>query len=82
MKMIDIKDFMNYNYPTGLTTSPDGKHGAFAVVNISEAEDSYNSCLWVMDMESGEYRKLTSGNKERKFIWLDNETLLFTANRD
>jgi len=82
MKMIDIKDFMNYNYPTGLTTSPDGKHGAFAVVNISEEENSYNSCLWVMDMESGEYRKLTGGNKERKFIWLDNETLLFTANRD
>ena len=82
MRTIDIKDFMNYNYPTGLVTSPDGAHGAFAVVNISESGNSYDSCLWIMDMENGEYKKLTSGGKERKFIWLDNETLLFIANRE
>lgn len=82
MRTIDIKDFMNYHYPTGLTTSPDGKHGAFAVVNISEEENCYNSCLWMMDLKTGEYRKLTGGNKERKFLWLDNETLLFQANRE
>ena len=82
MRTIDIKDFMNYNYPTGLVTAPDGKHGAFAVVNINESGNSYDSCLWIMDMESGDYRKLTSGGKERKFIWLDNETLLFVSNRE
>ncbi len=82
MMNIGIKDFMNYHYPTGLVTSPDGKHGAFAVVNINEEENRYDSCLWVMDMESGEYRKLTYGNQERKFLWLDNETLMFTANRE
>lgn len=82
MKNIGIKDFMNYNYPTGMVTAPDGKHGAFAVVNISEADDSYDSCLWVMDLETGGYRKLTNGKKERKFLWLDNETILFPANRE
>ena len=82
MKKIGIKDFMEYNYPTGMTTAPDGKHGAFAVVNVNEADNCYDSCLWIMYMESGEYRKLTNGKKERKFIWMDNETILFASNRE
>lgn len=82
MKKIGIKDFIEYNYPTGISTSPDGKHGVFAVVNVNEADNCYDSCLWVMDMESGEYRKLTNAKKERKFIWLDNETVLFVSNRE
>ena len=82
MKNIGIKDFMNYKYPTGITTSPDGKHGAFAVVTVNETDNCYDSNLWIMDTESGEYKKLTSGKNDRKFIWLDNETVLFVANRD
>ena len=82
MKNIGIKDFMEYNYPTGLVTAPDGKHGAFAVVNVNESDNCYDSCLWVMDMESGAARKVTNGKKERKFLWLDNETLLFASNRE
>lgn len=82
MKNIGIKDFMNYQYPTGIVTAPDGKHGAFAMVTVNEAENRYDSCLWIMDMESCEYKKLTNGKNERKFIWLDNEQVLFVANRD
>lgn len=82
MKKIGIKDFIEYNYPTGITTAPDGKHGVFVVVNVNEADNCYDSCLWVMDMENGEYRKLTNARKERKFIWLDNETVLFASNRE
>ena len=82
MKNIGIKDFMNYKYPTGITVAPDGKHGAFAVVTVNEAENKYDSCLWVMDMESGKYHMLTSGKNERKFIWLNSEELLFAANRE
>ena len=68
MKNIGIKDFMEYNYPTGLVTAPDGKHGAFAVVNVNEKDNCYDSCLWVMDMESGASRKVTNGKKERKIF--------------
>lgn len=39
MKKIDIRDFMNYHYPTGLTAAPDGKHGVFAVVDVNEKEN-------------------------------------------
>ena len=82
MRNIGIKDFMEYNYPTGMVTAPNGKYGAFAVVNVNEKDNCYDSCLWVMDMESGASRKLTNGRKERKFIWLNDETLMFASNRE
>ena len=82
MKSIGIKDFMNYKYPTGITVAPDGKHGAFAVVTVNESENKYDSCLWVMEMESGNHRMLTSGKNERKFIWMNSEEILFVANRE
>lgn len=82
MKKIDIRDFMNYNYPTGMKTSPDGKHGAFAVVNANGDDNRYDSCLWVMDLPGGEYRKLTNGNNERSFAWLDDETVMFISDRE
>lgn len=68
MKKIDIRDFMNYHYPTGLTAAPDGKHGAFAVVDVNEKENCYDSCLWIMDLSDGSVRKLTSGRKREEFF--------------
>lgn len=82
MKKIGINDFTFYNYPTGITASPDGKHAAIAEVNANEKDNTYDSCLWIHDTESKKTRKLTSGKKERTFIWLDNETLLFTSDRE
>ena len=82
MKKIDIRDFMNYHYPTGLTAAPDGKHGVFAVVDVNEKEKRYDSCLWTMDLFDGSVRKLTSGRKERNFSWIDGETLLFAGCRE
>ena len=82
MKHIGINDFTFYNYPTCMTVSPDGKHGIIPVVNVNETDNCYDSCLWVMDTESGEYKKLTNGKKERNFIWLDNENVLFISSRD
>lgn len=82
MKLIGVNDFVNYTYPTGMVTSPDGKYGAFAVVHANEEDNCYDSCLWLYDIEAGKARQLTSGKKERNFIWFDNETILFTANRE
>lgn len=82
MKKIGIEDFMNYSYPTGMAVSPDGKHGAFAVVNVNGRENGYDSSLWIMELESGGYRRLTFGGKERAFVWLDEETLLFSSVRE
>lgn len=82
MKNITISDFVNYHYPTCAVSSPDGKHVAMAVVDANEKDNRYDSCLWIMDTETGDYKKLTNGKKERNFIWLDSETLLFISDRE
>ena len=77
MKQIDIRDFTNYHYPTIFTPAPDGKHAVMAVVDASEKDNCYESCLWLYDMETKKTSRLTSGKKERTFIWMDSETVLF-----
>ena len=61
MKNITISDFVNYHYPTCAVSSPDGKHVAMAVVDANEKDNRYDSCLWIMDTETGDYKKLTNG---------------------
>ena len=82
MKQIDIRDFTNYHYPTIFTPAPDGKHAVMAVVDASEKDNCYESCLWLYDMETKKTSRLTSGKKERTFIWMDSETVLFIADRE
>ena len=54
----------------------------FAVVDVNEKENCYDSCLWTMDLSDGSVQKLTSGRKERNFSWIDGETLLFAGCRE
>lgn len=82
MRQIGIDDFTFYHYPTCMTAAPGGKHAAMAVVEINEKENCYDSNLWLYDAEDGFLRQLTSGGKERNFLWLDAETILFIADRD
>lgn len=82
LKKIDVKDFMNYRYPTNLALSPDGRNAAFAVVTVNEEDNCYDSCLWLYDLEKNCLRQLTGGRRERNFTWLDSDTILFTGNRE
>ena len=58
MKQIDIRDFTNYHYPTIFTPAPDGKHAVMAVVDASEKDNCYESCLWLYDMVKRSLRSL------------------------
>lgn len=40
----------------------------FAVVDVNEKENCYDSCLWTMDLFDGSVRKLTSGRKGEEFF--------------
>ncbi len=82
MRNVKITDFENFKYPTNLAMSPDGKYGVFAVVEPSVEDNVYHSNLWLYKDETKEISKLTSGKKERNFVWIDNKTILFTGNRE
>ena len=82
MENLKLKDFLDYTFLSGLELSPDKNQAAF-VVHSSDFEDNkYLSNIWLFNCTSLDYKKLTSLNEEKSFIWLDNNTVLFQALRD
>ena len=82
MENLKLKDFLDYTFLSGLELSPDKNQAAF-VVHTSDFEDNkYLSNIWLFNCTTLEYKKLTSLNEEKNFIWLDNNTVLFPALRD
>ena len=47
MKPIELKDFLNYRFLSGLRYAPEGGRAAFAVSVANEESNSYDSCLWL-----------------------------------
>ena len=78
MESIQIKDFLQYRFLSGVSYAPNGKRAAFVVSNCNEEENSYESRLWLYD---GGFRQLTDLGKEGSFIWETDDTILFPAVR-
>lgn len=82
MENLKLKDFLDYKFLCGIALSPDKKYGAFTVNKADYDSNKYLSNIWVINRLTYEYRKLTSLNSEKTFIWLNNETILFPSLRD
>lgn len=82
MENLKLKDFLDYTFLSGLELSPVKNHAAFAVHTMDYDDNKYLSNIWIYNCLTEEYKKLTSMNKEKSFIWLDNDTLLFQSLRD
>nr|WP_312577824.1 S9 family peptidase [Sedimentibacter sp.] len=82
MESLKLKDFLDYKFLSGLELSPNKNFGAFVVHSSDYDENKYLSNIWIYDCLSSEYRKLTTMNSEKNFIWLNNDILLFPSTRD
>lgn len=82
MRNIAIDDFKNYKFLSGIEHAPDGNHAAFVLHEVDMEGNKYLSNLHLLDVKSGETRKLTAFNKESSFKWLDAENILFTTIRE
>lgn len=82
MENLKLKDFLDYRFLSGLELSPNKKYGAFVVHSSDYDENKYLSNIWIYNCLSSECRKLTTMNSEKKFIWLNNDILLFPSTRD
>ena len=79
MNPIELKDFLNYRFLSGLKYAPDHSKAAFAVSIANEEENNYESRLWLY--ENGQMKQLTALGKEKAFWWLDSDRLIFPAVR-
>lgn len=82
MENLKLKDFLDYNYLSGMEISPDEKNIGFVVHKADYDENKYNSNIWIMNKESKRYFRLTGMDEERSFIWLNNSNILFSGMRD
>lgn len=82
MENLKLKDFLDYNYLSGMEISPDEKNIGFIVHKADYDENKYNSNIWIMNKESKRYFRLTGMDEEKSFIWLNNSNILFSGMRD
>lgn len=81
MKKIEIDSFLQFQFVSNPTFSPDGKYVAFVVSTANKAQNTYLGDLYVYDLEKKQVRRLTSGGDAKTYTWTKNNTLLFPALR-
>ena len=79
MQPIELKDILTYKYLSDPRYNPSRTRAAFVVSTANEAENSYESRLWLY--EDGAVKQLTDLGKERGYHWLDDDRLIFPAVR-
>lgn len=81
-KNLHLEDFTKYTFLSGIKHSPDGKHACF-ISHVADLEDNgYQSHLWIYDLQNDNSFQLTGLGKERSFVWLTDEEILFSAIRN
>ena len=82
MEKLKLDDFTRYTFLSGLEFNPGGSHACFIVHTADLEENGYKSNLWLYDVSNGRYSQLTAFDKEKGFIWLDDEHILFPGMRN
>jgi len=82
VEKLKLDDFTRYTFLSGLEFNPGGSHACFIVHTADLEENGYKSNLWLYDVSNGRYSQLTAFDKEKGFIWLDDEHILFPGMRN
>jgi len=82
MKKIAINDLLNFRFPSAPAFSPDGTMAAYVVQEPSLEENRYLGNIWLLDVQTGQNRQLTSGGDAKSFRWTEKGTILFPAARN
>lgn len=82
MERIQIDEFVNFQFLSNLQLSPNGEKAAFVVSKSNEERNGYVAGIWVLDLKTKTYRRLTAGKDERSYLWLDDNAILFASRRE
>ncbi len=80
MKPIALDEFYRFRFLSHPCFSPSGKSAAFVLTEIDRKKDAYRSFLYTM--KDGQISRLTSAGEERSFLFSDDDTILFPADRE
>ena len=80
LKPIAVDDFCAVRSLANVTFSPAGTSACFTVSQAKKEKNCYESRLYLL--KDGAVRPLTGGGKESSFCYLDENTVLFAADRE
>ena len=80
LKPIAVDDFCAVRSLANVTFSPAGTSACFTVSRAKKEKNCYESRLYLL--KDGALRPLTGGGKESSFCYLDENTILFAADRE
>lgn len=82
-RQIEADDLFKLKFLQGAALSPDGKKVVYAVSHYDEESDSDKVALWLLDLESGASRQMTSGDhQENSLSWSpDSKSIGFVSDR-
>ena len=80
LKPIAVDDFCAVRSLANVTFSPAGTSACFTVSRAEKEKNCYESRLYLL--KDGAVRLLTGGGKESSFCYLDENTVLFAADRE
>ncbi len=79
MKNIMLDTWLDFRFISNVKGSPSNDKFAFVVSKADLKKDTYENNIWV---QSSDRRfQLTAFNQESFYIWLDDETILFSSGR-
>lgn len=83
-RLLDKETFLEMESVSSPTISPDGKQIVFTRTWVDKAKDMYRSNLWIIDVEGGRVRELTTGSRtDSSPIWSpDGKRIAFLSDRD
>jgi len=82
MENLHLKSFLEYKFLSNLDFNPEGKNLAFSLSESDYEKNSYKHYIYTLNMETKEVRKLTHFGKEKNSLWLNNDIILFSSDRD
>ena len=80
MEQLKLKDFLDYQYLSGIRYSPEGTQAAFVSAKADPEENGYQRRLWLYGKDR-QLHQLTDIGKEGSFLWEDDTHLLIPAVR-
>lgn len=82
MKKIVYQDLYEFHFLSDVVIAPDGAHAVFVKTRADEEKNGYASDLWLLDMKTGDCRRLTVSADAKGPFWLDANTVAFGTKRD
>ena len=82
MENLHLKSFLEYKFLSNLDFNPEGKNLAFSLSESDYEENSYKHYIYSLDTKTKKVKKLTHFGKEKNSLWLNNNIILFSSDRD